>query len=57
MVSASSANADLLYTIGQGSNDVFKVLTAYDSSAYMVGSFKRKFSTGDTNRDDILSAG
>jgi hypothetical protein len=56
-VSETSASADLLYTIGQGSNDVFKVLTAYDSSGYMVGSFKRKMSTGDVNRDIILSAG
>ena len=32
-------------------------MTAYDSSNYMVGSFKRKYSTGDGNRDTILSEG
>ncbi len=32
-------------------------MTAYDSSSYMVGSYKRKYETGDTNRDDILVNG
>ena len=52
--SATSAAKDNTYTINQGSQDVVTVLTAYDSSAYFVGSFKRKFSTGDTNRDFVV---
>jgi hypothetical protein len=32
-------------------------MTAYDSLNYMVGSFKRKYFTGDGNRDIILSEG
>lgn len=56
-VSATSAAPDMSYTTGQGSDDVVTVLTAYDASSYMVGSFKRKFSTGDINRDIILSDG
>lgn len=56
-MSETSANSDLLYSVGQGSNDVVTVLTAYDSSSYFVGSLKRKYSTGDLNRDIILSSG
>jgi hypothetical protein len=56
-LSATSATADLSYVTNQGSNDIFTVLTAYDAASYMVGSFKRKFSTGDVNRDIILSNG
>lgn len=42
-VNSSFANLDDKYTINQGSQDLVTVLTAYDSSAYFVGSFKRKF--------------
>ena len=49
--SASSAATDSSYVVNQGSPDLVTVLTAYDASAYFVGSFKRKFSTGDVNRD------
>ena len=49
--SPTSAARDNTYAINQGSQDVVTVLTAYDSSAYFVGSFKRKFSTGDIHRD------
>lgn len=56
-VSSTSAASDLSYSTNQGSNDVYTVMTAYDASSYMVGSFKRKFSTGDLNRDIILSNG
>jgi hypothetical protein len=52
--SATSAARDSTYAVNQGSQDVVTVLTAYDSSAYFVGSFKRKFSTGDTNRDFVV---
>lgn len=31
-----------------------KVYGAYDETGYLVASFKRKFSTGDVNRDTIL---
>ena len=50
-VNASFSNADDKYVVGQGSQDLMTVLTAYDSSSYFVGSFKRKFLTGDVNRD------
>jgi hypothetical protein len=56
-VSSSSAADDYAYSPGQGSDDVYTVLTAYESSSYMVGSYKRKYSTGDMNRDVILSNG
>jgi hypothetical protein len=54
IVNANSAKGDLEYTELQGNNDVVKIMSAYDSSKYLVGSFKRKFSTGDLNRDNIL---
>ena len=54
--SPTSAARDSTYSVNQGSQDVVTVLTAYDSSAYFVGSFKRKFSTGDTNRDFIVNS-
>jgi len=41
--SASSAAKDNNYVVNQGSQDLVTVLTAYDSSAYFVGSFKRKY--------------
>lgn len=56
-VSATSAASDFSYVINQGNNDCETVLTAYDSSAYLVGSYKRKFFTGDTNRDIVLTNG
>ncbi len=34
-----------------------KVYGAYDETGYLVASFKRKFSTGDVNRDTILDSG
>ena len=45
---------DLSFTQQQGNNDVIKIMSAYDSSSYFVASYKRKFSTGDLNRDNIL---
>lgn len=57
VVNASYALDDRNYVTGQGSNDVLSVLTAYDSSNYLVGSYKRKYSTGDSNRDVVLSSG
>ena len=57
VVNSSYAQDDRNYVTGQGSTDVISVLTAYDSSNYLVGSFKRKYSTGDSNRDVVLSSG
>jgi len=41
----------------QGGKDVIKTYGAFDSAGYFVGSFKRKFSTGDINRDSVLDIG
>lgn len=57
IVNSTFADYDSLFVTGQGSEDLSKVLSAYDSSSYVVGSYKRKFSTGDNNRDIILSDG
>ena len=57
VTNASYALDDRNYVTGQGSNDVTSVLTAYDSSNYLVGTFKRKYSTGDVNRDMVVSSG
>ena len=51
------AKGDKEYTVKQGGNDVVKVYGAYDETGYLVASFKRKFSTGDVNRDTILDSG
>ena len=56
-MNSSYAARDISYVTNQGSQDLVTVLTAYDASAYYVGSFKRKFSTGDVNRDsDVQSS-
>ena len=56
VVNSSYAAKDDSYTPNQGSQDVVTVMTAYDSSSYLVGSYKRKFLTGDVNRDtDIVN--
>lgn len=57
IVNSSYAATDGSFLINQGGNDISTVLTAYDSSAYIVGSYKRKFQTGDINRDIIVSSG
>lgn len=54
--SASSAARDITYTVNQGSQDLVTVLTAYNSASYFVGSFKRKYSTGDVNRDVVVTS-
>lgn len=51
------AKGDKEYTVRQGGYDVVKVYGAYDETGYLVASFKRKFSTGDINRDTILDTG
>ena len=51
------AKEDNLFTKNQGGIDVVKVYGAYDETGYLVASFKRKFSTGDVNRDSIVVDG
>ena len=54
---STSAQEDKSYTVKQGGNDVVKVYGAYNETGYLVASFKRKFSTGDVNRDTIIENG
>ncbi len=56
-VNASFADKDDSFVVSQGSQDVLTVLTAYDASQYFVGSFKRKYATGDLNRDSVVVNG
>ncbi len=56
-VNSSFADKDNNFVIGQGSQDLVTILTAYDPSSYYVGTFKRKFQTGDVNRDEIVVEG
>lgn len=34
-----------------------KIYGAFDSAAYFVASYKRKFATGDINRDTVITSG
>lgn len=52
-----NAKQDQAYTVKQGGNDVVKIYGAYDPSSYLVASYKRKWSTGDLNRDIVLKGG
>lgn len=55
--STTSAARDISFVANQGSQDLVTVLTAYNPTSYYVGSFKRKFATGDINRDtDVQSS-
>ncbi len=54
---SQNAKLDQAYVIKQGGNDVVKVYGSYDPTSYLVASFKRKWSTGDINRDMILTGG
>jgi hypothetical protein len=40
-----------------GAYDIVKVNGGYDASTYMIASYCRKYSTGDLNRDSVLTAG
>jgi len=51
------AKEDQLYVQKQGGKDIVKIYGAYDSTGYFVASYKRKWSTGDVNRDTILQGG
>lgn len=42
---------------GQGANDIIKINGGYDATKYFIGSYCRKYSTGDTNRDEDLTGG
>jgi hypothetical protein len=52
---SSFAQQDQLYVINQGSNDVIKIYGAFSSTSYFIASYKRKLSTGDVNRDSIIT--
>lgn len=53
-VNSTYAAKDNSFGVNQGSQDVVKVLSAYNPVKYFVGSLKRKYSTGDLNRDQIV---
>ena len=59
MYATDSSNAldDYDYVLNQGGGDVFENLGGVDESAYMISLLKRKFQTGDNNRDRNISAG
>lgn len=57
MVNSTFANQDVNFTVNQGSTDTFLNLGGASTSLYMVGLFKRKFVTGDINRDINVAAG
>ena len=59
MYATDSSNAmdDYDYVLNQGGNDVFENLGGVDESAYMIALLKRKFQTGDNNRDRNITAG
>lgn len=54
---SSYATEDLNYAIDQGGTDVFENLGGAISGGYMVALYKRKFRTGDNNRDLNITAG
>jgi hypothetical protein len=54
---SSNAGEDLDYAENQGGSDVFENLGGVDESRYMIALLKRKFQTGDNNRDRNLTSG
>lgn len=56
-INSSFAGTDYSFTVNQGNNDISTVMTAYDPTGYMIGSFKRKLATGDINRDIDVPSG
>lgn len=54
---SSYAAEDLNYVDNQGGTDVFENLGGAISGGYMVALYKRKFKTGDNNRDINITAG
>jgi hypothetical protein len=57
LTDSTHAKIDDSYVINQGSTDVYLNYGAYDPSAYFVCLYKRKFQTGDVNRDIDVSSG
>jgi hypothetical protein len=57
ITNSSFANFDSSYVINQGGDDITTIMTAYDPNLYVVASYKRKFSTGDINRDIVVNSG
>lgn len=51
---STSAKNDYDYVDYQGGNDIIRLSGALQSSSYLVASYKRKFSTGDVNRDTVI---
>ena len=51
---SSLAKDDYDYVTLQGGNDIIRLSGALQSSSYLVSSYKRKFSTGDLNRDNVI---
>lgn len=45
---------DVTFTTNQGSDDIITIMGGIDLSSYFIATFKRKFSTGDINRDIVL---
>jgi len=54
---STNANTDGSYAISQGASDVYLNYGAYNRNGYLVSLFKRKFKTGDLNRDTNISSG
>lgn len=57
ITNSSYALQDINYVDNQGGTDVFQDLGGATDGGYMVALFKRKFNTGDNNRDINLTAG
>lgn len=56
ITNSTYAARDGSYIVNQGANDVYLNYGAFDPTAYLVCLFKRKFQTGDINRDtDVVS--
>ncbi len=53
----SYALKDIDYVVNQGGTDVFQNLGGASDGEYMVSLFKRKFKTGDNNRDINITSG
>lgn len=57
ITNATYADLDLNYVVGQGGNDIYENLGGVLDEAYTVALYKRKFRTGDNNRDKNITAG
>jgi hypothetical protein len=57
ITNSSYATEDLNYVINQGGTDVFESLGGAITGGYTVALYKRKFRTGDNNRDLNVTGG